>query len=88
MLCFGEALVDRLGPLGGDPATDLPVDDRLGGAPANVACGLARLGTKTALIGRLGRDEIGEQTSFSGPHLLKANHGKGRDDCLKQIVES
>jgi hypothetical protein len=25
VLCYGEALVDRLGPLGGDPATDLPV---------------------------------------------------------------
>jgi fructokinase len=66
VLCFGEALVDRLGPLGGDPATDLPVDDRLGGAPANVACGLARLGTKTAFIGRLGRDEIGERIAPQG----------------------
>ena len=48
VLCLGEALVDRLGPPGGDPATDLPCDDRLGGAPANVACGLARLGTPAA----------------------------------------
>ncbi len=61
VLCLGEALVDRLGPLGGDPAT-APVsacDDRLGGAPANVACALARLGTPVALIGRLGDDLIG-----------------------------
>ena len=41
VICFGEGLVDRLGPLGGDPEFDLPVDDCLGGAPANVACGLA-----------------------------------------------
>jgi fructokinase len=88
VLCFGEALVDRLGPLGGDPATDLPVDDRLGGAPANVACGLARLGTKTAFIGRLGRDEIGEGTSFSGPHPFRAKHGKGEAFFgRKQYVE-
>lgn len=60
VLCFGEALVDRLGPPGGDPAVDGPVDDRLGGAPANVACGLARLGTSVAFLGRLGRDDIGE----------------------------
>ena len=59
VLCFGEALVDRLGPPGGDPAGDGPVDDRLGGAPANVACALARLGTPAALIGRLGDDAIG-----------------------------
>jgi fructokinase len=59
VLCLGEALVDRLGPPGGDPARDLPCDDRLGGAPANVACALARLGTPSAFVGRLGRDAIG-----------------------------
>ena len=58
--CLGEALIDRLGPPGGDPAVDRPVDDRLGGAPANVACGLARLGTPVAFVGRLGQDAIGE----------------------------
>ena len=62
VICLGEALVDRLGPLGGDPATAAPgdCDDRLGGAPANVACALARLGTSVAFIGRLGRDAIGD----------------------------
>ncbi|MDM7959307.1 MAG: carbohydrate kinase [Synechococcus sp. WH 8007] len=62
VICLGEALVDRLGPLGGDPATATAhqCDDRLGGAPANVACALARLGTPAAFVGRLGRDAIGE----------------------------
>ncbi|MFY8149823.1 MAG: carbohydrate kinase family protein [Prochlorococcaceae cyanobacterium] len=61
VLCFGEALVDRLGPPGGDPVEPSAVcDDRLGGAPANVACALARLGTPVAFLGRLGRDGIGE----------------------------
>ena len=59
VICLGEALIDRLGPLGGDPARDQPVDDRLGGAPANVACGLARLGTTVAFVGRVGGDAIG-----------------------------
>lgn len=61
VLCVGEALVDRLGPPGGDPATAAAdrLDDRLGGAPANVACALARLGTQAAFIGRVGRDAIG-----------------------------
>ncbi|APD48059.1 carbohydrate kinase [Synechococcus sp. CS-602] len=58
VLCFGEALIDRLGPLGGDPASDRPLQDCLGGAPANVACALARLGSGAALIGRLGNDGI------------------------------
>jgi fructokinase len=61
VLCCGEALLDRLGPLGGDPATASlqEREDCLGGAPANVACGLARLGTPVAFLGRLGRDPIG-----------------------------
>jgi fructokinase len=61
VICLGEALVDRLGPLGGDPASAAPeqCDDRLGGAPANVACALARLGTPAAFVGRLGSDAIG-----------------------------
>ena len=63
VVCLGEALIDRLGPPGGDPAKDRPVDDYLGGAPANVACGLARLGTPVAFFGRLGQDAIGEAFS-------------------------
>lgn len=65
VICLGEALVDRLGPLGADPASAQPqqCDDRLGGAPANVACALARLGTPSAFVGRLGSDAIGD--SFS-----------------------
>ena len=61
VLCLGEALVDRLGPPGGDPLSAAPeqCDDRLGGAPANVACALARLGTAAGFLGRLGDDAIG-----------------------------
>lgn len=59
VLCLGEALVDRLGPPGGDPGGAGPCEDRLGGAPANVACALARLGVPSAFLGRLGRDAIG-----------------------------
>ncbi|MFO8238317.1 MAG: carbohydrate kinase [Prochlorococcaceae cyanobacterium] len=59
VLCLGEALVDRLGPPGGEPAAATS-DDRLGGAPANVACALVRLGTPAAFLGRLGSDAIGE----------------------------
>ncbi|MEO1003221.1 MAG: carbohydrate kinase [Cyanobacteria bacterium J06638_7] len=58
VLCLGEALVDRLGPPGGDPAAG--GDDHLGGAPANAACALARLGTPAAFLGRLGSDAIGD----------------------------
>ena len=90
VLCFGEALVDRLLPVGeplpapgcgggvepggrtqaaedladsaGGPSLQGPGDggDKLGGAPANVACALTRLGTPAAFLGRLGGDAIGE----------------------------
>ncbi len=35
VIAIGEALIDRLGPRGGDPSVDLPVTDCFGGAPAN-----------------------------------------------------
>ena len=62
VLCFGEALIDRLFPPDGDPAAQSGPgwEDHIGGAPANVACALAKLGTSSALIGRLGRDAGGE----------------------------
>ena len=63
VVCLGEAIVDRLGALGGDPSQDVSVDDRLGGAPANVACGLVRLGTAVSFIGRVGCDPIGHAFS-------------------------
>tara|TARA_Y100001968_G_scaffold212345_1_gene195447 strand:- start:14610 stop:15653 length:1044 start_codon:yes stop_codon:yes gene_type:complete len=59
VICFGEALLDRLGPLGGKNALDPSTEDCLGGAPANVVCALARLGVEVAFVGRLGEDEIG-----------------------------
>ena len=63
VVCLGEALIDRLGPPGGDPAVDRPVDDRLGGAP-RMASGPARLETPVAFAGRLGQDAIGEAFSM------------------------
>ena len=63
VVCLGEALIDRLGLPGGDPEVDVSVVDCLGGAPVNVACALARLGTSVAFAGQLGIDHIG--TSFS-----------------------
>ncbi len=59
VIAIGEALIDRLGPLGGDPSFDLPVIDCFGGAPANVACALSRLGINVSFLGSLGNDVIG-----------------------------
>ena len=59
VICCGEALVDRLGAVGAAAPENGPYDDRLGGAPANVCCALAQLGTSCGFLGRLGRDTIG-----------------------------
>ena len=60
VISIGEALIDRLGPPGGDPSFDLPVIDCFGGAPANVACALSRLGVDVSFVGSLGNDVFGE----------------------------
>ena len=59
VISIGEALIDRLGPPGGDPSFDLEITDCFGGAPANVACALSRLGAKVSFIGSLGNDAFG-----------------------------
>ena len=59
VIAIGEALIDRLGPPGGNPCSDSPVIDCFGGAPANVACALGRLGVNVSFIGSLGNDAFG-----------------------------
>ena len=60
VISIGEALIDRLGPPGGDPSLVNSVKDCFGGAPANVACALGRLGVNVFFIGSLGNDAYGE----------------------------
>lgn len=61
VLSFGESLVDFLPRRRGVSLRDV---DRfrkvVGGAPTNLALGLAKLGTDAALSGKIGRDEFGE----------------------------
>lgn len=56
VICVGEALLDRFLGDGSAGAAAYP-----GGAPANVACGLAKLGTASALVACVGKDEPGQQ---------------------------
>lgn len=60
VVCMGEALVDFLPEARGRRVRDVKRwTPCLGGAPANVAVGLARLGASSALVGVTGRDEFG-----------------------------
>jgi len=56
VICIGEALVDQIinNPEGN-------CKNYLGGAPANVACALSKLGVHTEFVGCLGDDEFGKE---------------------------
>jgi fructokinase len=60
VLCFGEALLDFFPEKPGVPLVDCDVFHRhLGGAPCNVAVGLARTGARAGLMTLVGPDEFG-----------------------------
>ena len=59
VVCFGEALVDLLPDRRGKLRDCERFSVHSGGAPANVAVGLARLGLRTAFCGVVGDDEFG-----------------------------
>ncbi len=56
VICIGEALVDQI-----INKSDGDCKNYLGGAPANVACALSKLGVHTEFVGCLGDDEFGKE---------------------------
>ena len=62
VVALGELLIDFTPH--GDPESRL-FEKNAGGAPANVLAALARLGKRTAFIGKVGRDRFGEYLSAS-----------------------
>lgn len=56
VLCIGEILADMIGRKDGNC---VHFDCFAGGAPFNVACGMAKLGTSVKFYGCVGKDEIG-----------------------------
>ncbi|MBL3555918.1 MULTISPECIES: carbohydrate kinase family protein [Marinobacter] len=56
VLCFGEALIDMRGESVSGRQLYIP---QPGGAPANVAVGVARLGGRSGFIGQVGADVFG-----------------------------
>ncbi|MBM3457119.1 MAG: histidine kinase [Armatimonadetes bacterium] len=65
-LCLGEALIDFVADVSGVSLLECPGFRKApGGAPANVAVGLCRLGVPAAFLGKVGEDAFGrflEQT--------------------------
>lgn len=59
-ICLGELLIDFVPTVTGTSLIDAPAFKKApGGAPANVAVGLARLGTPSAFMGKVGDDPFG-----------------------------
>src|SRR5258708_31656026 len=60
VVCFGEILWDvfEASPRRSEPIART-FRRELGGAPANVATGLSRLGVRVAVVGAVGRDRFG-----------------------------
>lgn len=61
VVCIGECLIDLIAPKGTDLLQSDTLTIREGGAPANVAVGLARLGVPVQLRTVLGNDPFGER---------------------------
>ncbi|HEY9658025.1 MAG TPA: PfkB family carbohydrate kinase, partial [Allocoleopsis sp.] len=61
VICLGEILWDCLADQPGKPIEQVQSwTNYPGGAPANVACALVKLGTPAGFIGCVGEDEAGE----------------------------
>ncbi|KAJ8752934.1 hypothetical protein K2173_008669 [Erythroxylum novogranatense] len=71
VVCFGEMLIDFVPTVGGVSLAEAPAFKKApGGAPANVAVGISRLGGSSAFVGKLGDDEFGYMLA----DILKQNN--------------
>ncbi|KAL4557138.1 hypothetical protein LXL04_035309 [Taraxacum kok-saghyz] len=70
VVCFGEMLIDFVPSIAGVSLAEAPDFKKApGGAPANVAVGISRLGGSSAFIGKVGDDEFGHMLA----DVLKEN---------------
>ncbi|KAG6548506.1 hypothetical protein Mapa_009994 [Marchantia paleacea] len=75
VVCFGEMLIDFVPTVGGLSLANAPAFKKApGGAPANVAVGIARLGGNSAFMGKVGDDEFG----YMLVNILKENRVESR----------
>ncbi|KAL6291425.1 hypothetical protein ACE6H2_008935 [Prunus campanulata] len=71
VVCFGEMLIDFVPTVGGVSLAEAPAFKKApGGAPANVAVGVSRLGGSSGFIGKVGDDEFGYMLA----DILKRNN--------------
>ncbi len=83
VLCFGELLIDMISTTTGDLSQSEGFLKKFGGAPANTAAGLARLGTSVYFAGKVGNDPFGrflkntlDKNGVNTSELILANDSK------------
>lgn len=87
VLCLGEMLWDCLADQPDRPEAEVVSwTSYPGGAPANVACALARLGTDSTFVGCLGEDEAGEGLLTTLRHYRVQTHAVQRDPLATRRV--
>ena len=80
--CIGELLIDFVAEnQGSDLSKATEFTKKAGGAPANVACAIAKLGGKSAFIGAVGKDPM-------GTYLLRVLQEEHVDISLAQRCNS
>ncbi len=80
--CIGESLIDFVAENQGNDLRKATVfTKKAGGAPANVACAVAKLGGKSAFVGCVGKDPFGD-------FLLHTLDETGVDTSLAQRSET
>ncbi|KAK2992032.1 hypothetical protein RJ640_014893 [Escallonia rubra] len=81
IVCFGEMLIDFVPDTAGvSLAESQGFLKAPGGAPANVACAIAKLGGSSAFIGKVGKDEFGYMLA----DILKKNGVNGDGVCFDE----
>lgn len=86
ILCFGEALIDFLARPGDTPDAPRAFLQFAGGAPANVAVAVARLGGNAQFIGMLGQDMFGDFLLGSLRDAGVGTEGIVRTDAAKTAL--
>ncbi|XP_050224987.1 probable fructokinase-7 isoform X2 [Mercurialis annua] len=80
VVCFGEMLIDFVPTVGGVSLAEAPAFKKApGGAPANVAVCVSRLGGSSAFIGKVGDDDFGYMLA----NILKENKVDNSGVCFE-----
>ncbi|KAL2540112.1 putative fructokinase-7 [Abeliophyllum distichum] len=87
VICFGEMLIDFVPTVSGVSLAEAPAFKKApGGAPANVAVCIAKLGGSSAFIGKVGEDEFGHMLADILKENKVNNSGVRFDPCARTAL--